>query len=832
MAKSQIKQIYNERNSKIYSDQVRQLYLHAPISMVGTLVNSLILACVLWNVISHEVIALWLGVNLLMTLSRYMMIYKYRRVQFEYCKQEQWGRLFLYGTTLSGIIWGSAGVFLFPDQSIAHQVFLAFVMGGMAAGAMGAYAVHMTTFLSFILPILVPINIHFFMQDGTFPTTMGAMMILFSFIIISIAKQLNNSITQVFLMKFQNIDLVNCLMIQKESVEKLNKELNTEIIDRKKTDEDLKLSKKNAENLRYIAEDATKAKSEFLATMSHEIRTPLNGLIGMIDILAETQLSPEQRDYFNSARLCTDSLLVLTNDILDFSKIEAGKMDLDIIDFDLRITLEEVTDIMAIKAEEKGLVFSCLIHDDVPTLLRGDPGRIRQVLTNLVGNAIKFVEKGAVSIHVSLKNETESDATLYVEVADTGIGIPANRIDSLFKSFSQADTSTTRKYGGTGLGLAISKQLVELMNGRIGVESEVDVGSVFWFTIVLNKQGESIEKGQSIPKEIRGRKILVIDNNDIDRRVVIQHLKGWDCRFDEAKDGEEALWKLRNGFDQEDPFHIAIIDMHLPDMDGEFLGHKIKTEQNLNSTVIVMATSIGKKGDATRLREIGFSAYFTKPVKKSHLFECLTTVIGIQGDSSKPLITRYTLEEDKIANLKADRVLHVLLAEDNKMNQKVLVNMLNTMGHSVVVSENGKEAVEVFKKNYELRVGMNDMEKGFEKRPFDIILMDGQMPEMDGLDATREIRMFEKLKAQCPKLKGKKKEGETPSCSTLSAISLELSAQSEHIPIIGITASAMKEDRERFLAAGMDDYLAKPVKRKDLAAIIKRITTLQNASIS
>jgi len=569
---------------------------------------------------------------------------------------------------------------------------------------------------------------------------------------------------------------------------------------------DLEEAGKALEERAMALEKSSKVKSEFLANMSHEIRTPMNGVVGMIDMLLDTELTHRQLDFAQSIQTSADALLVLINDILDFSKIEAGKLDMESIDFDLRPTLETLSDVMAMKADEKGVEFACLIHDRVPCLLRGDPGRLRQILTNLMGNAIKFVEKGEVSISVDLKEETDVSVTLLFEVKDTGIGIPADKVDGLFESFTQLDASITREYGGTGLGLTISKQLSEMMGGEIGVRSEEGKGSTFWFTVVLEKQSDAKEKTIAGIGDIKGKNILVVDDHSINRLVFRVYLESWGCRFDEAENGNQALSKLRDAANRGDPFHMGILDMQMPEMSGEILGLKIKGDPAIRDIPLIMATSVGRRGDAERLKRAGFAAFLTKPVKKAVLFDCLRIVLGLKDDRSKDpagqIVTSFTVEESRVGEEKTDGKLRILLAEDNMMNQKVAKNMLKKMGHTVEVANNGEEAV-----------------KAYEESEFDLILMDGQMPVMDGLEATRRIRELE-VEAQSSKLKGgssKLKGGEA------SDVGFQGATRLEHVPIIAVTANVMKGDRERFLASGMDDYIPKPLKRKALEEAIGRV---------
>ncbi len=743
---------------RIAADLTAMLYDLAIPGLVITLLNALLVATGLSFVADPAASWTWFGAVALVFLARVGLVLAHR-ARPEGATPATWELRFAAGAWVMGAVWGVA-ILIIPEEAIAYQVFLAFVLAGMVAGAIPSLSPYLPAYLGYQIAAVAPLAWRMAEIGGHLPWSMLVMVVLFSLFMATTARGYHRTLVRTLELGYANADLVASLTGEKARIEALNADLSREIAEREAVQQALVLAKEQAEA-------ANLAKGQFVANMSHEIRTPMVGVLGMLDMLGDTGLSTEQAGLVEIARNSADGLLVIINDILDFAKIEAGKLDMESIPFDARTIAEEVATLFTAGAQSRRLDLTCFVAPQAQTRVIGDPTRLRQVLTNLMGNAIKFTHQGSVVLQASESPGAPGNG-LRFDIRDTGIGMTQTQMAKLFMPFQQADGGTNRRYGGSGLGLAITKHLVELMGGRIAVESTPGAGSRFTLNIPFEPQPD--QAAEPTPEPLRGTRMLAVDDNPVNLDVVGHYLRSWGVECDTAAGANEALDRLRQAAQAHRPFAVAVLDMQMPDVDGLALARLIKADSGIAATRLVLVSSMGPMTDACRAA--GFDACLGKPIRQTVLRDVL---LGVLAAAPAPLVPPLSPAQDRrVPEPRPTKPQgRILLAEDNPVNQKVALGMLRRLGLEADLVANGRAAVE-----------------RATAKPYDLILMDVQMPEMDGFEATRALRRDPPPGSQ--------------------------------IPIIAMTANAMSGDRERCLEAGMDDYLAKPVKLDQLRSMIER----------
>src|SRR5438552_2885460 len=700
-------------------------------STLGVWVHPILIAVVValaWPDAPHDLLLGWGSAVVLTTLVRGAWLYVSSRGRLTERAVRNGVRITV---TLLAITWGVGGALVLPVVPFETTSLLLVILAGLIASALTTLAADPLSIRGFLAGIALPVFVALATSDQSHHLAAAIVVAVFTLGMAIVARRAHLTLVE-------HLRVTARLAVSEEAAKR------AEAVMREARD---------------LAERVARARSAFLANMSHEIRTPMNAVLGFVELILDTELSVEQRRALELVRSSSEALLMILNDILDYSKIEAEHLELESIPFDISKVVHATASLLAVRAREKHLELLAEVAPDVPRIVRGDPTRLRQVLMNLIGNAIKFTEQGEVVVSVSAA-ASDGSTTLRFAVRDTGIGIASEHIGTVFKEFTQADSTMTRRYGGTGLGLAISQRLVRLMGGAITVRSELGRGSEFSFAVTLPVEGASPTRGIGLAA-LGGRRMLIVDDNQTNRRILREMLAAEGINVDEASTAAEGLAALRRV-----RYDIAILDVQMPDMDGFQLATAVRGEKKIAGTNLLMLTSAGQRGDGERCRELGIRGYLTKPISRSDLLEALGTVLaGPPEEAGTPeVVTRHTIAESR-------RSLRVLLAEDNPVNQQVAVAMLVKRGHEVHVSSNGREAFDAV-----------------NERDYDVVLMDIQMPEMDGFEATHAIRAL-------PNGKG--------------------------LPIIGLTAHALSGERERCLSHGMTDYLAKPFKAHELFALVE-----------
>jgi signal transduction histidine kinase/DNA-binding response OmpR family regulator/HPt (histidine-containing phosphotransfer) domain-containing protein len=757
-------------DGKVKLTQLNILYNQLPQGLVATALNAGLLVYILSSSVRSPTPQIWLGVMLLLCTLRFGLLTAYRSFGEASGDYPTWRTYFALGAIATACAWGTAGVILFPSNNYQHQAFIGFVLAGMAAGASGSMAANDKIFRVFLVLTVAPYMCRLIFEGGSLNYAMAGMCAAF-IAALSVSSLRNARATRDALrLRFINGELTNDLEKSLQRQQETNLALQEEIKKHQATMQSL-------ETAVHDAEASVRVKSQFLANMSHEIRTPMNGVFGMTDLLMRTELDARQKKLVGTINESAKSLLTIINDILDLSRIEAGKFELDKHEFNVRELLERSVELIAGQAHFKGLEISLYISPDVPAFVMGDSGRIKQIVLNLLGNALKFTKYGEIRVRVSRKHATGTASDIEIQITDTGIGIDRAMLDKLFQPFTQAETTISRRFGGTGLGLAITRHLCEMMEGTVALDSDLGKGTVATVSLRLAHSAMTFAMPETDPNVLSGARILVIDDRETNREIIASYLEGCAAQVDQAASTAAAWPKLVSALAIKKPYHAAVVDMVMPEENGLEFARRIKAHPELARLKIVLATSLNWQGDAKSIRDAGIEAILTKPIRRGDLVDAAArAVTGTRHAGWRPNKNASLKSADIVDPMPIRKSIRasVLLAEDNPVNVEVAKEYLTSFGCSVSTVSNGLEAT----------AAMASM-------TFDIVLMDCQMPIMDGLTATRRIRALEAEKDAKP------------------------------TPIIALTANAFAEDRARCIDAGMNDYLSKPYSEDQLYKIVE-----------